>query len=143
MDKKLQLKLLNDFPLLYADKDKPSYYSLVCFGFECFNGWYDIIYELSSKVEPLIREWIDENGEDGHPRALQVKEKFGTLRFYMTTANDEMYKEINKAEMMSGITCEACGKPGKRRGEGWVFTLCNECHKKKENGWRPYQDEER
>jgi len=143
MDKVKQDKLMDDFPLLYADRNKSSRYSLMCFGFECFNGWYDIIYDLSSKLEPMIQKWIDENPGKDYPRAIQVKEKFGTLRFYMTHATTEMYNAISEAEKKTETTCEACGKPGKLRGGGWVFTFCDECDEKKKTGWRPCDDEVR
>jgi len=63
-----------------------------------------------------------------HPCASQVKEKFGGLRFYMTSATNEMYDLISKAENKASETCEACGQPGEERNGGWVLTLCDECH---------------
>lgn len=51
-------------------------------------------------------------------RASQVKEKFGTLRFYMTSQTPEMDKIIEKACRKSAKTCEECGKPGKVVGRG-------------------------
>lgn len=61
-----------------------------------------------------------------HPAASQVKEKFATLRFYMTSATDEMYDLISKAEARSSKTCEVCGQPGVLRQGGWLQTLCDE-----------------
>ena len=29
------------------------------------------------------------------------------------------------------IYCEYCGKPGKTRGKGWIYTLCDDCWDKK------------
>lgn len=66
-----------------------------------------------------------------HPRALQVKEKFGSLRFYMTSNTDEIDDLIDKAEEKSYKTCEECGCPGKLRNGGWMTTLCDSCAKKK------------
>lgn len=66
----------------------------------------------------------------GPPRAAQVKEKFGTLRFYMTHSSDEMEAIIDEAERKSAITCEACGKPGKVVGGGWLYCRCRECFDK-------------
>ena len=56
----------------------------------------------------------------------QVKEKFGTLRFYYTGGDDAIDGMVRMAESMSGVTCEECGKPGTRVGGGWVSTLCKE-----------------
>ena len=60
------------------------------------------------------------------PTVVQVKEKFGTLRFYIQAGTDEHYNYISFAETMSGVTCETCGKPGKRLGRGWIYTACKE-----------------
>ena len=60
------------------------------------------------------------------PVATQVKEKYGTLRFYIHGGTDEQYALIDFAEGMSGTTCEVCGKPGKQSRGGWITTRCNE-----------------
>jgi hypothetical protein len=54
----------------------------------------------------------------------QVKEKFGTLRFYYTGGDDEISGMVRMAESMSGVTCEECGSPGETKGNGWLVTLC-------------------
>ena len=56
----------------------------------------------------------------------QVKEKFGTLRFYYSGGDDYIDGMVTLAESMSGVTCEECGNPGKRIGGSWVTTLCKE-----------------
>jgi hypothetical protein len=58
------------------------------------------------------------------PTVVQVKEKFGTLRFYVSGATEAQYNYISFAESMSGVTCETCGSPGKRLGRGWIYTAC-------------------
>ena len=60
------------------------------------------------------------------PTVVQVKEKFGTLRFYVNGATETQYNYISFAESMSACTCETCGKPGKRLGGGWIYTSCEE-----------------
>ena len=71
---------------------------------------------------------LDILGWDGE--VLQVKEKFGGLRFYVNSATEEMYRLISEAESQSYEICEECGKPGtlsqKIKG-GWMKTLCLEC----------------
>ena len=49
--------------------------------------------------------------------ADQVKEKFGTLRFYYTGGDDRIDGMVRMAESMSAVTCETCGAPGKLRGD--------------------------
>jgi hypothetical protein len=100
--------------------------------FECSDGWLDIIEDLANKLEPLIVKWKEKNEVDElciGPCASQIKEKYGTLRFYMLTDTDEMEKLIDEAEDRSSITCEKCGKPGILRGEHWYYTSCEECKK--------------
>ena len=65
------------------------------------------------------------------PKVVQVKEKFGSLRFYVSAATDEQYAMINLAEVMSSMTCEDCGKPGRIKAiGGWYRCQCPECRKK-------------
>ena len=59
------------------------------------------------------------------PVAVQVKEKFGGLRFYVQAATDKHYQYISFAESMSYRTCEMCGAPGKTYTDGWHTTLCD------------------
>ena len=59
------------------------------------------------------------------PVAVQIKEKFGGLRFYVQAATDKHYSYISFAESMSYRTCEECGAPGKRYTGGWHKTLCD------------------
>ena len=94
--------------------------SLMCYGFECGDGWFDLIWDLCEKIEPIV---------DKDFNVFQVKEKFGGLRFYTDGCSDEIFKLIHEAEMIAEATCENCGKPGKSRKGGWIKTLCDECDK--------------
>ena len=67
---------------------------------------------------------MDEEAEK-IPVAVQVKEKFGGLRFYVDRATDEHYNFTSFAESMSYRTCEVCGAPGKIYADGWHRTLCD------------------
>jgi hypothetical protein len=60
------------------------------------------------------------------PVIVQVKEKFGTLRFYCDgVVNPEIDAYIQFAESMSRKMCEVCGNPGSIRTGGWLKTLCD------------------
>lgn len=83
------------------------------------------IRELQQKVE-IEYELV--------PRASQVKEKFGGLRFYTGRATKEQHEIIWFAESMSNGICEECGARGKHRPSGWIKTLCNK-------HWKDYQDD--
>lgn len=58
--------------------------------------------------------------------ATQVKEKYGTLRFYVDYADDYVRGAIALAEHLSARTCETCGAAGKLRGDFWLSTRCDE-----------------
>jgi hypothetical protein len=63
----------------------------------------------------------------------QVKEKFGTLRFYYTGGDDIIDGMVRMAESMSGVTCEECGAPGEQTSGGWIKTVCAAHSNEKEN----------
>lgn len=61
--------------------------------------------------------------------ATQVKEKFGTLRFYYNGGDEFVHGVVRMAEAMTGSTCEECANPGKSAGDGWIRVLCDKCDK--------------
>ena len=72
-----------------------------------------------------LRKQIMEEEASKVPVAVQVKEKFGGLRFYVQAATDKHYNFISFAESMSYRTCEECGAPGKTYTDGWHRTMCD------------------
>jgi hypothetical protein len=85
------------------------------FGIECGPGWktlYEPLIELCKKEGVAIS---------------QIKEKFGTLRFYVGSAPEHVYEAIDVAERKSAETCENCGARGERIDDGWIRTLCAQC----------------
>jgi hypothetical protein len=99
-------------------------------GFHAPDGWVELLHTLCSLVEDHITRLPDEIRS--HVQCAQVKEKFGTLRFYMTETTPYINGAIEMAEMMSGDICETCGEKGKRRGGGYILTQCNKCHEARE-----------
>lgn len=80
-------------------------------------GWSDILARLVTDLFSL--------GWTGC--VIQIKEKFGALRFQgVPGENDAMRARISQAEAESYKTCEKCGKPGALRGGSWLKTLCDE-----------------
>lgn len=57
----------------------------------------------------------------------QIKEKFGTLRFYYTGGDEYVDGLEHMADSMSAVMCEDCGCPGKSRSSKgkWIRTLCD------------------
>jgi hypothetical protein len=122
MTKELKDKLYVNYQGLFSRKDLPMSQTCMCWGIEVGDGWYNLIDELCSKLVAL------------HPniRADQVKEKYGTLRFYISsegkvpaTLMDKAYDLEDEYETKSSTICEECGNVGLLRGNGWLRTLCD------------------
>jgi hypothetical protein len=89
--------------------------------FEVSLGWNLLIKNLIQDL--IILGWDKE--------VIQVKEKFGGLRFYINEGTSEIHQRIAKAELESMKICEVTGKPGKLRNDiGWYRTLCDEEYNK-------------
>jgi len=77
----------------------------------------------------LINELYDFKPE--YTKVVQVKEKFGGLRFYTDGTTEAFMNLIDDCEKRSYIICEECGKEGKiRENRAWILTLCDECNAK-------------
>ncbi len=108
-------------PILYKD----LYY------IECAEGWFFLIEKMSiviernlERLDPLIAE---------HIYVVQIKEKFGGLRFYMNQSTPLIDGVIDLADMLSLSMCEHCGsiEATRRNIGGYIVTLC-ETHYEKE-----------
>jgi hypothetical protein len=135
MNQKLDKYLVKKCPTLFADRYKSMRETCMCWGFDCGDGWYDLLKEACFALEPIMAALKAKDPEGwsfGYYRASQIKEKYGTLRFYLSGNTPETDAIIDKAERRSSVTCEQCGKPGKMRGRGWLYTACNR-HTKKED----------
>lgn len=63
----------------------------------------------------------------------QVKEKYGTLRFYVFGGTAELYDKIEDICARSANICEHCGAKGRIIDLGWYYTLCPDCEKRVSN----------
>ncbi len=118
MNIKLDERLCEKYPQIFADRHADMRKTAMCWGFDCDDGWFDIIDELCEEIMQVC-------GDERVPVATQVKEKFGRLCFYIYGGNDAVHKAISKAEKKSSVTCEKCSKEGTLRGTSWVKTLCD------------------
>lgn len=124
--------LCEAFPLLYADRHGDPHHTLMCWGFCCGDGWFQLLWGLSEELEALIREQPE--ADQRLICAMQVKEKFGTLRFYMKASTPAMNEAIRRAEQRSQWICEDCGDPvlsGVVNIRGLVSTVCPEHYDKR------------
>jgi hypothetical protein len=90
---------------------------------ECGDGWRDLLERACARIEAAL-------AQGGTFRALQIKEKYATLRFYWSGAPSEeaearVEEAIDLAEARSACTCEECGEEGRLyRAGGWLMTRC-------------------
>lgn len=133
------------------------------FEFSINDGWYNIVdvlcgflsYDIEqarsrlkySMENPTARfsESVDElearvaKALEELPTLAQVKEKFGTMRFYIDGGTAEMHNYIEFAEAMTSRTCEVCGDQGKSRNTGWVKVLCDKHFGEQEEKYREFR----
>ena len=160
MTPELDNLLCEKYPKIFRDRNAPMNQTCMCWGFDCGDGWFNIIDMLCANIQSHIDnierqqgytiewtknvndpdfEWTAFVKREERPVpelidqvvAIQVKEKFGTLRFYYSGGDDVINGLERMAESMSAVTCEECGNPGTRTTGGWIRTLC-ETHKKEE-----------
>jgi hypothetical protein len=130
MSPDLERKLVKDFPKLFGDVDKSVSQTLICFGCECNDGWFNILYELCVELADMAKK--EGQAREDVLRFSQIKEKFGELCIYTRGATDEMQDLISKAEYASAKICEECGKEGSiDDSQYWVKTLCQDCKNKR------------
>ena len=176
MKRELDEYLCKVYPKMMVNRNKPMQETCMCWGFECGDGWFQILNQLMGNIQHHL-DWKERQREvsikfnriaeqlkagdstlfdeeykdminqeykekrrqqliDQYPVAIpepipqvtldQVKEKFGTLRFYYQGGDDYIRGLVSMAESMSGVTCEECGKPGTQTPGGWIKTVCIE-----------------
>ena len=175
MKRELDEYLCKVYPKMMVNRNKDIQETCMCWGFECGDGWFQILNQLMGNIQHHI-DWrerqrdldikfneiavqlkagdstlFDESMKDMLNRDFvekrkqelidlplreikecpqvtldQVKEKFGTLRFYYSGGDDYISGLVSMAESMSGVTCETCGKPGTQTRGGWIKTICVE-----------------
>ena len=115
MSPELDRELCERYPLIFADRHASMTQTAMCWGFECHDGWYWLVDAL---CEELQRE--TNYCEGPQVVAAQVKDKFGSLRFYVRGplhgASENQRAMIGFAQALSLRVCEICGAPTPRDG---------------------------
>ena len=107
----------------YLETVYPKLYGGRYSGFAIGDGWFSIIDHLSRTIQSHC-DW----SKTCPPVTIaQVKEKFGSLRFYYDGGDEYIAGAVSMAESMAGVTCESCGVPGTSRGGGWIHVACDAC----------------
>lgn len=126
------IKLVKAFPNLYSERD-PLFREEdeMGFGFDVGDGWFNLLWELSEKLEAeILRLKAEGRTDESLPHVHQVKEKYGLLSFD-AGGTDKMMNDIAEAENQSATICEMCGAPGKLNVDletepiyKWVMVRC-------------------
>jgi hypothetical protein len=113
-------ELIQAFPDIFHPKNEPSARAFP----ECGAGWRELLERACVRIRMAV------SSDRGSFQATQIKEKFGTLRFYWEgrlspKAEAQVHAAIELAEARSACTCEICGEEGQlyRQG-GWLTTRC-------------------
>lgn len=108
MRKELDDLLCQRYPDIFRQRDDISPTSCMYRGFECADGWFDLIDQLCIQLTEKMA-----TGEIPPIVATQVKEKLGTLRFRTLGIGNEISQAlIRAAEDESERICEVCGNTG-------------------------------
>jgi hypothetical protein len=100
-----------------------EYKDILDCGFECGEGWARLIESTLNVCQHRIQ---NTKGLSDF-KFVQIKEKFGGLRMYYTSADQYISGVIDLAERLSYTTCETCGAPGARKNyKGWLQASCPE-----------------
>ena len=126
MDSHKTTELYERFPHLYREKSVPLKSSKMGWGFQCEDGWYKIIYDMSKKIQKLSGE-----GEFAAAITEVSKNKDGTLYVEARNLTPPVADIIDSAREQSRLTCEICSySPAFLRGvanslEGHI--ACGRC----------------
>ena len=100
MSPELENKLYTDFPKLFAQKDLPKEHTCMCWGIECPDEWFDIIYSVCETLQSMTDNNKDISDKYPQVEFTQVKEKFGSLRMYNNVNSDYVNGVLDLAETM-------------------------------------------
>ena len=128
-DKELNKKMVEEFPFLlphnrWTDKVSEDYDYSYNELWALEKGWakafgYELICEL--------RDALIEAGYLDKYRITQIKEKYGSLRWYDFGAPEKAYDILRKYEKLSYETCIYCGAPATYETYGWINYVCEKC----------------
>jgi hypothetical protein len=95
-------------------------------GLEVGDGWHNILFSVFSAINNHLK-----HNQLPDFKIVQVKEKFADLRIYYEDGDDYISGVVEVAEIMSSMTCERSGSPGKTRNiKGWYVTLSDSEYEK-------------
>lgn len=124
MNEQNSQRIIDACPTLFETRYDGDVIMPIRFGFECGDGWADLLVELCTHINQHLKTLPKHISED--IVVLQVKEKYGTLRFYVSSYDEVIESLIQKAEKKSAVVCETCGKDATLKGSNWLYVACDE-----------------
>ena len=100
MKQNLENILYKDFPKLFAQKDLDKMQTCMCWGIECPDEWFDVIYAACQCIQTMTDN--NKHISDKYPQVefTQVKEKFGLLCMYNNVNSGYVNGVIDMANTM-------------------------------------------
>ena len=90
-------------------------------------GWLQIMREGCALIEAILKE------DPTIPfQIMDIKEKFGTLRFYYIGGNEQIDEIADRMMELTSSACQRCGKPGTLYTRGWMYVACPDHVNKKD-----------
>ena len=74
-----------------------------------------------------LKHVLEEDGLMDEYRITQIKEKYGTLRWYDSYGSAKTDAVLRKYEAMSRHICINCGKPAEFVTSNWISPYCVDC----------------
>ena len=135
-------ELMEKFPDLHSKDESGKVVAPSC-GTSCPVGWQPLVTLLCKEIDSYIKcPRYQKNPETNeletsYPKPLtivQIKEKFGGLRFYADGGDAVVCGMIRFAEAVSFTVCQNSGNPGSTKTiGGWLVTLSEEEYEKEKN----------
>lgn len=118
------IKLVNDFPFLIPKNFETPYYGDWTYLDDMPIGWKE---SFGIALCHELRKALIEADEFETYEILQVKEKFGALRWYDNSNSSKIREVIRRYEYLSRYVCAQCGSPATVVSTGWVIPFCELC----------------
>ena len=122
-DKSLAKETVEQCSILYCTKDLPMTQTCMCWGWECGKGWHNVLHEASCRLEALNLIYYPKYKV--RIQADQVKEKFGTLRFYFSVICEDEVRSSEQEVIMTAM--ESWADEIVRWAEDKCYNVCEEC----------------
>jgi hypothetical protein len=120
MTNELEKKLFEQYPIIFRDRNKSMMETCMCWGICTDDGWGHLLDHLCRDLTSVSKKY------DIKVIADQVKEKYGTLRFYYHIELGDRW--FIKDSFVSNLS-QKCASRFCRRGFFWLYRLISKIRK--------------